>query len=98
MSEANGVEKSGLTTIYPDFSTSAAPQPSLEMTIFLSFLQSSFKFQILFADFLFYIIFDIIKEYIPQKGLMLDAIFTGFYQAAFQALFLAHRQKRGLAI
>jgi hypothetical protein len=35
VSAANGVEKSGLVTINADFSASAAPQPSLEMTIFL---------------------------------------------------------------
>jgi hypothetical protein len=41
----NGAEKSGLATIYADFSTSAAMQPSLEMTTFLSFLQSIFNIQ-----------------------------------------------------
>jgi hypothetical protein len=50
VSEANGAEKSGLATIYPDFSTSAAPQPSLEMTIFLSFLQSIISFELELKD------------------------------------------------
>jgi hypothetical protein len=40
VSEANGMEKSGLAAMNPDFSTSAASQPSLKMTVFLSFLQS----------------------------------------------------------
>jgi ABC-type Zn uptake system ZnuABC Zn-binding protein ZnuA len=43
VSEANEVEKSGLAAIDPDFSTSAATQPALEMTTFLSFLKSALK-------------------------------------------------------
>ena len=42
VSRANAVEKSGLATMYPDFSTSAASQPALEMTGILSFLQNIF--------------------------------------------------------
>jgi threonylcarbamoyladenosine tRNA methylthiotransferase MtaB len=39
----NGVEKSGLDAIHPDFSTSAATQPALDMTASINFLQCNNK-------------------------------------------------------